>query len=168
MLLLIIILAVPIGLIHAGSSYVPVLFDDDSTSMSDTVSVVVCVSGHCVSVSDSTQQSDVLFRQATLSKNQEEQLASNEQITKDVGHVMIEWLIVSDTGQRNVGKPLTETLNLVESLSEVFVSNDNLWLTAVLMICIGAGVAGIAGVVAAVSRRKPPKPFKNIPRASAP
>ena len=151
--ILVIIVGIPVGL-HAQSSYAVGLVDN-GIGMGDSVSVVVVHSSGAVEVSlgDSLSQTDTQTRQAVLSKNPSEQLTANEQVLKDTGHNIIEWLIMTDTAQRNVDKPLTETLSLVESLSEVFVSNNDTWFWAVLLICIGAVGAGIIGAVVAVTRK---------------
>lgn len=142
-LLSLIIIGAPIGLLHAGSSYAPILFDDDTQGVSDSITVVVAHQGN---LTDTLIQTDAQVRQAKLARNNTEAQFGSDQLTKDTS------------------KPLAEPLTLIESLSQSFQSNNLLWLWAVLTILVGAVIAGIVGAVVAFSRRKP-VPFKNVPRA---
>lgn len=149
--LLIILIGLPVGLLHAQTNYSPILFDDDSASVGDSVTVVVMhpslFAANNVTLNDTLVQSDVQTRQAKLERNNTETQFANEQLTKDTG------------------KPLTGTMSLIESLTQTVVQSNYDEFLVVLVITVGAIIAFIVSVTVALSRRKPQKQLKNIPRA---
>lgn len=144
LVLLVILIGLPVRLLHAQSNYSPILFDDDSASVGDSVTVVVMhpslFATNNVTLNDTLAQSDAQTRQAKLLRNNTETQFANEQLTKDTG------------------KPLTGVLSLIESLTKTVVQTNYGMFLAVLTITVGAVIAFIVSVTVALTRHKVPKP----------